>query len=297
MIMDFVALQIFKAVAEEGGITRAAARLHRVQSNVTTRVRQLEERLGAKLFLRQNRRLVLSPEGKVLLAYADQMLRLSNEAEAALRQGAPRGTLRIGTMESTAATRLPPVLSRYHRLYPEVRIELVTGTSGALVAKVANYEIEAAFVADPPRPAEFDSQAAFDEELVLIAPQSAAPIRSAREIGEHSVIAFGTGCTYRKRLEEWLAQSGAQPVRVMEFQSYHAIVACVAAGAGIAIVPRSVIALAAAPPQVKLHPLPARIAKARTQLIWRKGHRSAALNALREELKRGAKDRRAAVQA
>src|SRR5689334_17789732 len=132
--MDLVALQIFKAVAEEGGITRAAARLHRVQSNVTTRVRQLEDSLGAKLFLRQNRRLVLSPEGKVLLTYADQMLRLSNEAEAALRQGTPRGTLRIGTMESTAAARLPPVLSRYHRTYPEVRIELVTGTSGMLVA-------------------------------------------------------------------------------------------------------------------------------------------------------------------
>src|SRR6185436_15002360 len=131
--MDLVALRIFKTVAEEGGITRAAAKLHRVQSNVTTRVRQLEERLGARLFLRQNRRLVLSPEGKVLLAYADQMLRLSNEAQMALRKGAPRGTLRIGTMESTAATRLPPVLSRYHLKYPDVVIELVTGTSGALV--------------------------------------------------------------------------------------------------------------------------------------------------------------------
>ena len=78
--MDLVALQIFKTVAEQGGITRAAAALHRVQSNVTTRVKQLEERLGTKLFHRQGRRLVLSSEGKVLLDYADRMLRLSNEA-------------------------------------------------------------------------------------------------------------------------------------------------------------------------------------------------------------------------
>ena len=91
--IDLTALEIFKTVAEQGGITRAAARLHRVQSNVTTRVKQLEERLGTKLFLRQHRRLVLSPDGRRLLAYADRLLRLSSEAEAALRigAGAPTG--------------------------------------------------------------------------------------------------------------------------------------------------------------------------------------------------------------
>ena len=284
--MDLVALQIFKAVAEEGGITRAAAKLHRVQSNVTTRVRQLEERLGTRLFLRQNRKLVLSPEGKVLLGYAEQMLRLSSEAQMAVRKGTPQGTLKIGTMESTAATRLPPVLSRYHLMYPEVRIELTTGTSGALVAKVANYEVEAAFVADPAQPERFDARAAFSEELVLIAPKSVAPIRSPRQIGDHTVIAFGMGCTYRRRLEDWLAHGGAKPSRVMEFQSYHAIVACVASGSGIAIVPRAVIASALGEKQVCISPLPTRIAKAQTVLIWRKGQQSAALEALAQEVRR-----------
>src|SRR4051794_31449929 len=89
--MDLVALQIFKAVAEAGGITRAAARLHRVQSNITTRVKQLEASLGAQLFLRHRRRLELSPEGRTLLAYAERLLALSAEAQAALRSGAPRG--------------------------------------------------------------------------------------------------------------------------------------------------------------------------------------------------------------
>src|SRR3989442_1641918 len=65
--IDLTALEIFKTVAEQGGITKAAIRLHRVQSNVTTRVKQLEERLGTKLFLRQHRRLVLSPDGRRLL--------------------------------------------------------------------------------------------------------------------------------------------------------------------------------------------------------------------------------------
>src|SRR3990170_8984777 len=161
--IDLGALEIFKAVAEHGGITKAAAKLHRVQSNVTTRVKQLEDRLGTKLFLRQNRKLVLSPEGKLLLAYADQLLRLSSEAEAALQSGTPRGTLRIGTLESTAATRLPPILSRYHLAYPEVQIELATGTTGALVGRVLEYELEAAFVAEPFAANELETQPVFSE--------------------------------------------------------------------------------------------------------------------------------------
>ena len=78
--MDLTALKIFKTVVEQGRVTRAAAALHRVQSNVTTRVKQLEKKLGATLFDRQGRKLVLSPEGKVLFAYAERLLSLSSEA-------------------------------------------------------------------------------------------------------------------------------------------------------------------------------------------------------------------------
>jgi DNA-binding transcriptional LysR family regulator len=283
--LDLAALQIFKTVAEEGGITKAAAKLHRVQSNVTTRVKQLEAKLGASLFLRQNRKLVLSPEGKTLLAYADQLLRLSSEAQAAVRGSAPRGTLRLGTLESTAASRLPPILSRYHLAYPQVGIELVTGTTGSLIAKVLNYEVEAAFAAEPFASKNLDSQLAFEERLVLIAPASSPRIRAPKDIGRRTVIAFTTGCTYRRRLEEWLARADVVPDRVMEFGSYHAIVACVAAGAGIAIVPRSVIGAIAVKEEIAAYPLPASVSRARTLLVWRQGHRSTALEALREQLR------------
>lgn len=283
--MDLVALEIFKTVAEQGGITKAAAKLHRVQSNVTTRVKQLEERLGTKLFLRQRRKLVLSPEGRLLLAYADRLLHLSSEAEAAVRSSAPCGTLRIGTLESTAATRLPPVLSHYHRAYPDVQIELVTGTSGALVSRVLDHDIEAAFVAEPFATSGLDMLHAFSEELVLIAPQSLGKIASSKDITGKTVIAFSTGCSYRRRLEAWLGRASVAPGRVMEFASYHAIVACVAAGTGVAIVPRSVIEVVRAGAQIAIHPLPANIAKAKTQLVWRKGHHSVALGALQKELK------------
>lgn len=279
--IDLAALEIFKAVAEQGGITKAATRLHRVPSNVTTRVKQLEERLGAKLFVRGNRRLVLSAEGKRLLGYADRLLQLSSEAEAALRDGSPAGTFQIGALESTAATRLPPILSRFHRSYPDVRIELVTGTTGALIGKVMSHEVEAAFVAEPFTGDDLEGDPVFAEELVLITPKGFRKIRAARDIGRTTLIAFATGCSYRRRLEAWLGEGKVVPERVMEFGSYHAIVACVAAGAGIAIVPRSVIRVSLAASGVATCPLPAAVSKARTFLVWRRGHQSIALDAMR----------------
>src|SRR5216684_4978760 len=204
------------AIARAAKPATATARLHRVQSNVTTRVKQLEERLGTKLFLRQHRRLVLSPDGRRLLAYADRLLRLSSEAEAALRNGTPAGTLQIGALESTAATRLPPILSCYHQRYPDVRIELVTGTTGALIAKVVNHEVEAAFVAEPFTANDLESEPVFSEELVLIAPKGFPKITTPKDIGHTTLIAFATGCSYRRRLEAWLGAGKVVPERVME---------------------------------------------------------------------------------
>jgi len=290
--MDLTALKIFKSVVEHGGINKAAARLHRVPSNVTTRIKQLEEQLGAKLFLRVGRRLSLSAEGKLLLTYADQLLRLSSEAEAALRNGKPRGTLRIGALESTAASRLPPVLSRYHALYPEVLIELVTGTSGALVSHVHKQDVEAAFVAEPFNAEDLETRVVFVEELVLITPKSFGPVRSPKDLENRTVIAFTTGCSYRRRLEAWLGASKILPDRVIEFQSYHAIIACVAAGSGIAVVPRAVLELTRAGPALTMTALPANIAKTRTHLVWRREHHSVALEAMKDlfagELRRAA---------
>ncbi|KXJ65405.1 LysR family transcriptional regulator [Achromobacter xylosoxidans] len=282
--LDLDALQIFKTVADQGGVARAAAHLNRVQSNVSTRLKQLETSLGTPLFRRQNRRLVLSDQGRVLLSYADRLLRLSDEAQSAVREGALQGVLRIGTMESTAAARLPPILAAYHEAWPKVRIELVTGTSGALAAKVRNYEIEAAFVAQP-FPAEgLAAMDAFKEELALISPLAWAPIRSAKDLVNRSVIAFAAGCSYRRILESWLNQEGIAPDKVMEFASYHAIVACVAAGTGAAIVPRSVLAVLGAEHSVRVGALSGSHGQALTQLVWRADDDTPALQALRGRL-------------
>ncbi|HRP97549.1 MAG TPA: LysR family transcriptional regulator [Rhodocyclaceae bacterium] len=279
--IDFDELEIFHAVATHGGVSRAAQALHRVPSNVTTRVRQLEQRLGVTLFHRRGRGLALSAEGRVLLGYAERLLRLAAEAESAVRSGRALGVFRLGALESTAGSRLPPILSRYNQACPDVRVELVTGTTGALVTRLFRHDIEAAFVSEPFTAPGLLARPVFDEELVLISGRSHAPIRDAAELGRTTLIAFANGCSYRKRLEDWLGAAKVLPERVMEFASYPAIVACVAAGTGVAIVPRSVLAALRAAGEVRQHALPAPIRRNRTHLLTHPGEESLALAALR----------------
>ncbi|UVK84838.1 LysR family transcriptional regulator [Pseudomonas sichuanensis] len=283
--LDLDSLQIFKAVVDYGGITNAAAQLNRVQSNITTRVKNLEERLGVTLFHRQGGRLMPSDEGRLLYQFAEKLLRLSTEAETALKRGSLRGTLCIGTLESTAAARLPPLLSSYHERFPDVQIELVTGSTDSLIAKVRRGDIEAAFVSDPFTTAGLDSQEAFVEELALIVAKN-SPVPSARDLQGSTIIAFASGCSYRRILEDWLHQCEVVPTRFLELASYHAIAACVAAGTGVAIMPQSVLKAVQVENLVRSLPLPPKVARVQTHLIWRSGHESSTLRSLQAETAR-----------
>src|SRR5688572_1027460 len=281
--MDFAALQVFKAVVDEGGISAAAKKLHRVQSNVTTRIQQLEASLGTPLFVRQKRRLHLSPAGELFLTYVRQLLELSHQARAAVQGDAPRGVLRIGTLESTAASRLPPVLSRYHEKYPAVRVELTTGTADALVDAVLARKVEAAFVADCSVADQLEMMPVFSEELVVIAPRSHPRIRRPQDVKSDTIISFPSGCAYRRHLQAWLATGDVVPDKVLDLSSYHAIVACVASGTGIAFAPRSVLETIRRTEAVTIHSLPDK-RPVTTSLVWRKGETSLPLKALQAEL-------------
>ena len=282
--MDFAALQVFKAVVDEGGISPAARKLHRVQSNVTTRIQQLEASLGTQLFVREKRRLFLSPAGELFLGYVDQLLKISEQARSAVLGDTPRGVLRIGTLESTAASRLPPLLSRYHEKYPAVRVELATGTTDSLVEAVLNRKLEAAFVAECDSAAPVEAVPVFLEELVVVAPRSHAKIRRPQDVRTDTVIAFPSGCAYRRRLQAWLAAGGIALDKVLELSSYHAVIACVASGTGIALAPRSVLETIRGTRAVSVYPLAANQGKVTTSFVWRRGEASFPLRAFRGEL-------------
>jgi DNA-binding transcriptional LysR family regulator len=215
-MMSLDDLHIFRCVVREGGVTRAASRLHRVPSNVTTRIKQFEERLGVSLFRRHGRSLALTDAGRTLLGHAERLLQMADLAEQELRSGVVRGVLRLGSLESAAGARLPPILSAFHAQYPDVSIELQTGTTRALLRLLDRFEVEAAFVSEPFEKGSLSSLPAFEEELVLITAKGAPALRRAADLGGQTLVAFPHGCSYRRRLVEWLAEGGASPGRIPE---------------------------------------------------------------------------------
>ncbi|WP_422040970.1 LysR substrate-binding domain-containing protein [Roseibium sp.] len=281
--MELSDLKIFVAVVREGGITRAAEKLHRVQSNVTTRVRQLEDKLNTKLFDRRGKRLVLTPAGRTLLDYADRLLALASETEAAVQGGRPRGVFRLGSMESTAAVRLPAPLSIYAQKFPDVVLELRTGNPTQLANALLAGEIDAALVAEPVAEARFDSIVAFEEEPVIVTSTEHPPIDRKGSV-PGTMIVFEHGCPHRRRLEEWYALRDEMPERTIELGSYHAMLGCVLTGMGAALVPKSVIATFPESRRLRINTLPDGQNRIRTLLIWPRNSRSPKIEGLRRIL-------------
>jgi LysR family transcriptional regulator, cell division regulator len=279
--MDLVDLETFAAVAKHGGVTRAASALNTVQSNVTGRLKRLEAELGACLFERHSRGVALTTAGQRLLPYAERIQAMVAEArQATADDGTPRGPLRLGAMETTAALRLPPLLIAYTRACPEVELVVGTGPTAALVQDVLEHRLDAALVAGPVAHPELKEEAAFEEELVLVtAPGLRGPNALARA-GELKVLVFRAGCSYRQRLEAILAAQGISGARRLEFGTLDGIVGCVAARVGVTLLPRAVVEPAWREGRVALHTLPAAEAKVTTVLVRRRdAYVSSALNA------------------
>ena len=236
--MEINELKIFLAVARQGSISRAAEELHYVQSNVTTRIKQLEGRLGTHLFHRNSKGVCLTSSGRTLLDYAERIVQLTNEARQAFSEEAePQGVLAIGSMETTAAVRLPNLLADYHRRYPQVELNLITASSAESLNRLLAFEVEAALVAGEVNPQALIAEQAFEEELVV-----AAPLRENPLDGDYlKILVFRSGCAYRAQLENWLQHSGRLNYQIVELGSIDGIIGCVAAGMGISFLPRSVV--------------------------------------------------------
>lgn len=243
--MELSDLLTFSAVARLGGITRAADELNTVQSNVTQRIKALEAEIGTTLFERHSRGMTLTGAGRRLLPYAQRMAALSREAMLAARDdGEPKGPLSIGSMETTAAVRLPSLLAEFHRRYPAVKLSLRTSTTADLVAHVLDGSLDGAFVAGPIEHAELETRIAFREELVLVSSRRWPNLKALRagtpESGPTALV-FRTGCTYRQKLEQVFTEFGWPSAARFELGTLDGMIGCVAADMGVTMLPRAVV--------------------------------------------------------
>jgi LysR family transcriptional regulator, cell division regulator len=267
--MEYADLRVLEAVARHGSMNRAAVELHTVQSNVTARIRALEDEIGAALFERNSRGVVLTAAGQRLLPYAARLAALLKEAhEAACDDGAPRGSLHVGSLETTAL-RLPPILSAYAQAYPEVGLVVTAGTSAGLIADVLEHRLDGAFVAGPVHHPDLTEEVVFREELMLVTTPGLRRLDDLDRQRELKIIVFRRGCSYRQRLENLLAQRGIQTAQPLEFGSLETIIGCVAAGVGITLLPKSVIMPAWREGRIVAHELPPEQARVDTVFIRR----------------------------
>lgn len=266
--MESGELRIFKAVAQEGSITKAALSLGYVQSNVTARIRQLETELKTPLFYRQ-RGMILTPAGERLLKYAEQILHLLDEAGKSLNEtGVPAGSLAIGAYHSISSLHLPDVLAKYHKTYPDVDLSLFTGPSDELLDKVLKYELDGAFVKHTA--AGDDSivrELEISEELVIVARPEYTDIA---ELAGKPFLMNTAGCPNRHQLESWLQFKGFGKVRYMEFNHTDFIIQGVLSDLGASFIPRSAVRLYEDKGLLRTFPVPSRFSSTKTYFIRHK---------------------------
>jgi len=270
-LMDAADLRVFEAVARLGGMNRAAAELNTVQSNVTARIRLLEDELKTPLFERSSRGVVLTAAGRRLLPYAVQVRHLLDDARRAVEDdGAPTGSLTLGSLETTAALRLSPILSAYVAKYPEVDLVLKTGTTAELIDEVLEHRVDGAFVCGPVDHRELETEIVFREELAILTAPTVGSLDELLETGDLKIVVLRAGCSYRRRLEDILARRGVVGIRLLEFGMLEAVFGCVAAGIGVTLLPKALIGPVWRDGRVAVHELPASEAIVDTTFIRRR---------------------------
>lgn len=144
--LDMDVLRTFVTGFELGSFARAAERLGRSQSAVSTQLRRLEEQVGQPLVQKAGRGLALTAAGESMLSYAKRLLDLNDEAIDRLRGTELEGWARLGLAQDFAESRLPAVLKRFSRAYPRVRIEVQVGLGAQLIEKTLKGELDIALV-------------------------------------------------------------------------------------------------------------------------------------------------------
>lgn len=285
--MDASDLRVFEAVARHGSMSRAANALNTVQSNVTARVRALEEELGTPLFRRHSRGAVLTDAGRRLMPFAARARLLFDDARRAVAdQGTPAGRLDIGSLETTAAMRLSPVLAGFAAAYPAVDLTLTTGTTAELIEAALERRVDAALVCGPVQHPDLVCESVFEEELAVAAAPSVTTLDALRLQHEVRIVVLRAGCSYRQRLEEILTRRGVVGLRRLELGTIDAILGCVAAGLGVTLLPRALLEPARRAGRVSAHALPPAEATVETLFVRRRdGFVSSALTAFSRHIR------------
>ena len=242
--MELRLLRTFKAVAEAGSFTQAASRIHLTQAAVSVHIRQLEEEIGAPLFLRVNKKLYLTETGRALLGHAETIIRSHDEAKADLAAigGPSRGRLNIG-VASTAITAqpLPEILSEIKRRFALLDLSVVGGTSERIIEQILGGTLDVGLVSLPVEASDVLTETLKSDRLVAaVSPQhrfASSRVITAEELASEPLILGEQGGNTRRLIDLFFEKNKLEPKIVMELQRTEAIIKMAELGFGVTILP------------------------------------------------------------
>lgn len=231
-ILESHDLWIFKHVAELQSISRAAEKLGYVQPNISQRIKSLEEELGVKLLVRNNRGVTLTEDGKILLNYTNQIMMLMDEAKSKLNPKKWRESLIIGAPQTISAVKVPRLLASFLQSNQGIDVKVKTANKLQLQEMLAYGEVDGIFIGGSYNDSQFESVYHYFEDIVLISP-----------IEQHPTLLVNSdpSCIYRNKLFDFAEKQNWSQPAIMEFDSLESILQAVHAGLGISILPADVI--------------------------------------------------------
>jgi DNA-binding transcriptional LysR family regulator len=237
-------LRAFVAIAESGTFTAGALRVHVTQAAISMQIRQLETEIGAKVFVRAPRHVILTEAGEQLLRRARHILREHDAAidEIAELAGAERGRLRIGSASAMVLTeQLPSILKELRKQHPAAEISVTSGTSEVLVDQILAGEVDVAFVSLPVDVRGIKTERLSQDQLVAIASPHHKLAKqktvSAYTLAGERLILGERGGNTRRLIDQFFAQAGVSLRVAMELSRQQAIKRMVEEDMGVGIVP------------------------------------------------------------
>jgi len=248
MDLEIRHLKMIRAIWQEGGVTRAADKLHLTQSALSHQLREIEDRLQASLFRRLNKKMILTEAGQKLLASAQNVLSELEKTEESIRKLAAgqTGVLRIATECNTCYYWLPSMLQLFQAKHPGVEIQVVVEATHRPIEALLEGKLDLAIAYSKITDKNLVAEPLFeDEQLVVMAPDH--PLAAKQHIQAHdfadvALIVYTTPLNSNQLFQKLLMPAGVTPRKVYQVMLTEAIIEMVRAGMGVAVMARWAVA-------------------------------------------------------
>lgn len=260
--MDMNLLKVFISVANKKSISLASNELKCAQSNVTSRIKQLEKILGLELFYRVPKGVILTSSGERFYPQALEILHKMENAISSLNLEEQMSHLKVGSTECNAVVRISPFLIQLHKDFPKMQLELFTGTTKDILQLILDYKIDIAFISGEPKNDSLMVLKKYEEEIAILEPQE--------NNTPNVTLTFKEGCVYDEFLRDYYKQKEVHVEKSLTFGSLETILSCIKVGMGKSLLPTSIVKKMGYDKDIKITVLPKKEANIPTCLVCRK---------------------------